>query len=280
MAEQLHPIEAEIREALSIKPKKNEERRAFINRIRLGIDDLDDDDWEALSPEAQEWTNKLAASWKSKNKLIEFPVVEEEDDGEEDDGEEEEEAPKPKKGKSVKSKSKSDDGEDSGEEEDGEEEEEEAAKPKKKGRGKAKAAAKSKSDDSEEEEEEEEAKPKKGRKAKATAKSKSDDDDEGEAKPKKGRKAKKSKSDDDDDDEEAKPKKAKAAFRGEGGLKERLKLLLIDDVDSPVDELCEILESQNPGIAVSRATVSGIRAEFRHTLRVLQKAGHLKGISI
>ena len=92
-------IENELLKVSTLKPKKNEDRQKYLTRVMLAVAKLPDPDWEALSKEAQDWTNNQAQAHKRKGELEDFPdyeeVAEEEQVDEEVD-EEQEEAPKPK----------------------------------------------------------------------------------------------------------------------------------------------------------------------------------------
>lgn len=109
-----------------------------------------------------------------------------------------------------------------------------------------------------------------------------DDKDEAESPPAKSTKKKAKAAD------KAPPKKAKAAAKDNktkakevtkpSGVKVRIKELVIADPLISVEGIVEQLGKA--GGEVSRVTVSNIRAEFRHSLKVLQEHGLLKGLSI
>lgn len=83
----------------------------------------------------------------------------------------------------------------------------------------------------------------------------------------------------DDDDIEAKPAKkaakapAAAAPVKSAGIKNRIKRMILKKPKMSADELFEKLKDE--GEAPSKMTVSGIRAEFRHTIRLLKEDGWL-----
>lgn len=109
-------------------------------------------------------------------------------------------------------------------------------------------------EDDDEEEEEEEGKAKGGKKTKASAEKKT----------------------------KGKTGKDKSADEGEKrprDLKERIKLAMLENTDLTVDEIQAMLEKQGKTMP-TRNTIAGIASEFRHSLRVLKKAGKLRGVSI
>jgi len=69
-----------------------------------------------------------------------------------------------------------------------------------------------------------------------------------------------------------KPKKAARALDGDG-VKVRIKREIMKDPTISVDDLINKIGKS----AASRLTVSGVRSEFRHSLKVLSQDGHLKG---
>lgn len=154
------------------------------------------------------------------------------------------------------------------EEEEGEEEEEE--KPaKKKGKEKAKedkkpakeekkpAKKKAKDDDEEEEEEKEE--------------EETEDDDEDEAPKKKGKKDEKSAK---SDKKAAKPE-AKAGKRsGAQGVTASIKKIMLGDPQISVENLTDALKEKGFD-TISNMTVTTVRADFRHTLRIMKEEGGL-----
>jgi len=79
---------------------------------------------------------------------------------------------------------------------------------------------------------------------------------------------------------EAAPKKLgkKAAPPSADGIKVRIKAAVIDDPHIALDELLDKLSKG--GAKMSRMTVASVRSETRHTLRVLQDMGKLRGVAI
>jgi hypothetical protein len=140
-------MEEEILEAVGIKPQKaKEDRQDYLERLARAVNNADEEAWDGLSEEAQDWHTAAVASINKKKKIAEFSdAVEEEEDEEEEDEEEEDDEPAPKaKGKKAKPV----------EDEDDDEEEEEEPAPKAKGK-KAKAKPVEVEDDEDEEEDEE-----------------------------------------------------------------------------------------------------------------------------
>jgi len=136
----------------------------------------------------------------------------------------------------------------------------------------------------EDEEDEDEAPAKK--KSKAAAKDEEDEEeDEEDEKPAKGKKksTKKAKDEDEEEDEEDEPpakKKKGAATAGKSagvksqrdeGVKAKIKRLILAKPQITVDDLVEKLGKG--GAKVSKVTVANVRAEFRHTIRVLNAEG-------
>lgn len=82
---------------------------------------------------------------------------------------------------------------------------------------------------------------------------------------------------------EEEPKKKKAKSNGPvktgGGIKDRIKRLLLDDPTMNTEELMQEL-TKGGAEAPSKFTVSGIRAEFRHSLKLLKAEGHLPDLKI
>jgi len=256
-------VEAELVKALKLKKQKSSEGRDdYLARALKAIDDLDDDGWAELSEAAQKWANDAAKKAKAKKDIPDFPKDKED---EEEEGEEEEEEKPAKK----KSKKDDDEEEETEEEEDGEEEEEEEKPAKKKGKEKAKedkkpakeekkpAKKKAKDDDEEEEEEKEE--------------EETEDDDEDEAPKKKGKKDEKSAK---SDKKAAKPE-AKAGKRsGAQGVTASIKKIMLGDPQISVENLTDALKEKGFD-TISNMTVTTVRADFRHTLRIMKEEGGL-----
>lgn len=62
------------------------------------------------------------------------------------------------------------------------------------------------------------------------------------------------------------------------GIKVRIKDLVIDEPNIPLEDL--LAKLSKGGDKMSRMTVSSVRSETRHTLRVLKQKGKLKGVEI
>lgn len=88
-------IERELLDATGLKPNKKESQQDYFKRLHDAVQDLKDDDWDALSDPAQKWVNAAANAIKKDVDIQDFPdsapPEEEEDDrkpaGDDDDGE-------------------------------------------------------------------------------------------------------------------------------------------------------------------------------------------------
>ena len=100
--------ENELLKVAGLKPKKGEERQAYLIRLLKAVSDpkkVTDDIWEGLTKESQDWTNAAAEEYKAGRPVEDFTDYEEEDDDppvDEEVNEEEEEAPPPVKTKAKK----------------------------------------------------------------------------------------------------------------------------------------------------------------------------------
>jgi hypothetical protein len=282
-------IEAEFVKATKIDPDDYKKRQDFFVAIVEKVNGFKDSQWDKLSEAAQDWINAAVKKVKAKKSVAEFAdvgSVPADDDEDEDD--------KPKKKKKAAEadddeEESSDDDSESDDDESSDDDDEEEEKPKKKKK-------KAEEDDDEDEEEE---KPKKKKKkpaddddddesedddekpAKKKKKKADDDDDEDEDDKPAKKKKKKADDDDDEDEDEDKPAKKKKADKVEAkptGVKVAIKTAIINDPEITVDALIKKLGKG--GAPVSKVTVSNVRAEFRHTLKVLKELGKLKGVEI
>jgi len=73
-------IEQELLKATGTKTKRNENRQAYLTRVMKAVAVLDDDVWEGLATEAQEWNNGAAEAHKAGDAIADFPDYEELDD--------------------------------------------------------------------------------------------------------------------------------------------------------------------------------------------------------
>jgi hypothetical protein len=243
-------IEAEFVKATKIDPDDYKKRQDFFVAIVEKVNGFKDSQWDKLSEAAQDWINAAVKKVKAKKSVAEFADV---GSVPADDDEDEDDKPKKKKKKA--------------EEDDDEDEEEEKPKKKKK---------KPADDDDDDESEDDDEKPAKKKKKKAD-----DDDDEDEDDKPAKKKKKKADDDDDEDEDEDKPAKKKKADKVEAkptGVKVAIKTAIINDPEITVDALIKKLGKG--GAPVSKVTVSNVRAEFRHTLKVLKELGKLKGVEI
>lgn len=249
-------------EAAGIKQNRNESDEKFKQRLLSAVDDLEDDVFEKLPNEAQEFYMKALRAWNGEDghkegTLLAFPGF---DDAEPASKEE----PAPKRGRAAKPEP--DPEEDAGEEADEEQEAEEAEEA--------------------EADPEEETQPKRGRerlreKEPVAAKSKAN----GKSAPAKGAKEtakpgrpalRQSKA------EEAKPA-AKAKAPPKAARKPReinrtgsiwaIKEELIKDPSASTSDILDRLTKRK--IETKESTVTGIRSDFLHSLHVLQDKGLL-----
>ena len=81
-------IQKEFIKATGVKPRKNEDRADYLQRLTVAVSEIEEGDWEDLSEGAQEWFNDEASTaYENQEPIPEFPDMEEEE-------EEEAEAPK------------------------------------------------------------------------------------------------------------------------------------------------------------------------------------------
>jgi hypothetical protein len=115
-------IERELLDATGLKPSKKESQQDYFKRLHDAVQELKDDDWDALSQPAQNWVNAAANAVKKDADIADFPdsappddddddgkkpaaADDDDDDGKKaagDDDEEDEVARKPAKGKNGK----------------------------------------------------------------------------------------------------------------------------------------------------------------------------------
>lgn len=236
-------IELELNKVTKIRRKKSEEKRAYLIRLIKAFDDITDDQWDTLSAEAQQWHNEAIKSWKKNQKPIDFPEAAQA--AEDDPDEEEKPTTKRKASRKVSEDSESGDDED---------EEEKSTSKKKKVSSKKKASATSKKPELKEQpqDDEDDAEPKKVSKSGKRARSVKDADSEPEE---------------------------QIAVSGPGKslrLKDQIKSHLIEDERKPLDEIFDAMQQANPNVAISRSTINGIAAEFRHSLKFLRERGMLR----
>lgn len=250
-------VEAELIKALKLKKQKSSEGRDdYLERALKSIDNLDDAGWADLSAAAQKWANDAAKKAKAKKDIPDFPkdAEEEEEDAEEEDGDE------------------ADEQEEDGEDEDEKEEEEEEEKPAKKKGGKEK--------------EEKKAPKKEEKKAAPKKKAKDEDEDEEE-----------DGEDEDEDEEDEKPAKTKGGKEKEKekpakeekkaaksdapakaprgtGVTASIKKIMIADPHITVENLTAKLTKAGFE-TISNMTVTTVRADFRHTLKIMKEEGGL-----
>lgn len=66
-------IEAKVSEVTEIKPKRNEDRQDFLRRLVEAASALDDDTWEELDEDAQNWVNTAADAMNANAQTIPEP---------------------------------------------------------------------------------------------------------------------------------------------------------------------------------------------------------------
>lgn len=78
-------IEKEILEVTGAREQKPKEKRpTYLKRIVEKVTELEDDDWEKLSTEAQEWANEGAKALNKDKPAPDFPDIEEDDEDEDE----------------------------------------------------------------------------------------------------------------------------------------------------------------------------------------------------
>jgi hypothetical protein len=275
-------IEKELLKATKLDADDYKKRQDLFVAILEEVNAFKDPQWDKLSEPAQLWINASIKAKKAEKRLPEFPDV---GDVKPDADEDEDEAPKKKKPaadeddedeapkKKKKPAADDDDEEDEAPKKkkkpaaDDDEEEDEAPKKKKKAEADEDEDEAPKKKKRPAEDEEEDEAPKKKKKPAA------EDEEEDEA-PKK----KKKPAADEDEDEAPKKKKAAAVPQKASGVKVAIKDAIIADTDISVDAIVKLLGKG--GADVSKVTVSNVRAEFRHTLKLLKERGKLKGIEL
>lgn len=91
-------IEQELQEAVDFDVQKGEKRQAYLKRLIVAVDELEDEEFSSLSKEAQTWAEAAAKASIADSQIPDF---------EEDDAEGEEEATEDEEAKPVKSAKKS-----------------------------------------------------------------------------------------------------------------------------------------------------------------------------
>lgn len=162
-------VEKELRDITEFKKKAKEPRKRYLSRLLKAVNDLPDDKWDDVSPEAQKWSNAGMKAVKAGKDIEDFPS--------------DQQAAQPPETEKPETKVKSDE-----------------------------------------------------KQTKKEVKSKTD----------------------------TKPV----------GIKVRIKEILLDDPKVSSTKIYDMLNEE--GLQASRFTVTGIRSEFRHTIRVLVKRGLLK----
>jgi len=260
-------IETVLSKATKIKQGAKEDRQTFLIALGNGIQDLTDKQWDVLGEgdlgdECQKWANEATKAIKAKKTVKDFSDVGKVKPDADEDGDDDK---PPRRGRGRDADGEADDDDDKPSRRGAAKEDDDDDKPARRGRRDAEEAD---DDDkparrgraAKEEEADDDDKPaRRGRGAK-------DDDDDKPAR--RGRAAK------EDDDKPArrgaasKEKEKSSGIKQSGtGVKNSIKLAILDDLKISVDDLVKKLGKG--GASVSKVTVSNIRAEFRHTLKLL-----------
>ena len=75
----MHKIEKELRTKTKLKPGEDEERSEFLIRVARATSAMNDEEWEGLSLQAQDWSNDTTKSVKDKKGPLEFGETLEDD---------------------------------------------------------------------------------------------------------------------------------------------------------------------------------------------------------
>lgn len=233
-------IETELSKVTKVKQGK-QERQDYLASLVETAADLKDAEWDELSKKAQEWLNAATKKFQAKKDIEEF------EDTPKEDKEDRPTRERPTRGRDA----------DEGDKDEGDKSEDDD-KPSRRAGGRA-----AKDDDDKPARRGRDAKEDDDKPARRGAK---DDDkpaarkpsDKGKDKDPPARAAR----------EKAPVKKTEAEPKG-AGVKDRIKDLLADNPSISVDELVKKLGTKAG--AVSKITVSNIRAEWRHTIKNLQR---------
>lgn len=277
-------IETELLEATGLKKKRDEEFQEYADRLIEAVHDLKEDDWEALSEDAQDWVNKAAKQRNANKTMSRFPADEEPEEAEpeeeaaEEAGEgEPEDEPKPARGGRRRAAEPEDEGEAEGEPEESPEE----TKPARGGRRAAVAEA----------EEEPKSRARTGRRAPK------EEPEEPAPRTRGARTARASSREDEEDRKPAKPlAKALAKAQAKAPAKKEpakpaarsrkepegkaasattlLKKMLIKNPKMSTDDILAELDEKHD-LQPTKMAIASIRSAFIHSMRVLNDAGHL-----
>lgn len=261
MVKKVSAIETELLKATGTKSKVAEKRQDYLDRLLDDVGELSDDAWHALSKPAQKWANEGAKESKAEKEISDFPDLIEPESGKGKGKGRDDDAPR--RGRRQAAEADDDDGD--GDDADGDDGDDD-------GDG---------DDDDKAEKDADERRPSRRRaepeKQKESRRSRAAADDDDDSRPARGagKVAEKEK-------EKAPTKGTKRAATpasGDGqGVKDRIKAIMIEEPDVSLDDIME--QMGKGGSKLSRVTISNIRAEFRHSLRALKRAGKLKGIDL
>lgn len=245
-------IETELSKVTKVKQGK-QERQDYLEKLVEAAADLKDADWDDLSKKAQEWLNAGTKAFQAKKEISEFS-----DTPKADDDRPARERPA-RRGAAAEEAEGADEGADAEGEKDDD-------RPARRGRGsddKDEDRPSRRGGDKGKDKDEAEAPARRGaakdKDEPAPRKGADKDKDKGKDKEKEPARAARDK---------PAPKKTEAEPKG-AGVKDRIKDLLSENPGFSVDELVKKLGTKAG--AVSKITVSNIRAEWRHTIKNLQR---------
>ena len=69
----LSTVEKELQVLTGVKRKAKEGKQRYLPRLLNAVNDLPDDRWDDISPEAQGWANLGMKSLKKKEEIVDFP---------------------------------------------------------------------------------------------------------------------------------------------------------------------------------------------------------------
>jgi hypothetical protein len=253
-------IQAEFLRLAKVDAEEYDSRQDYLKAVMDKVNTFKDPQWDKLTEDAQTWMNDAIKAFKGKKRLPDFPdvgsVPKDDDDDDkpakkkkpaDDDDGDDDDAPKKKKKPA--------------DEDDDDDQPKKRRRPADDDDDDDAPKGKKRADDDDDEEQ-----PKKKKKA-------ADDDDDDEKPAKKKKPAA-----DDDDEDKPKKKKTEEAPPKSSGVKVAIKDAIIDDPDISVEAIVKKLGKG--GADVSKVTVSNVRAEFRHSLKLLKERGKLKGIEL
>lgn len=70
----MHALEKELAKKLKLKPDSDEDRQEFLARIVKEVGNIEDEDWDKLTPPLQDWINAATRAHKAGKKIADFPA--------------------------------------------------------------------------------------------------------------------------------------------------------------------------------------------------------------